>query len=250
MLYKRYHVIFDTKVNIETINTLKDSIDLAIVLGGDGTLLGIARQVASTGVKVLGINQGKLGFTTDLDVDALDKNLSPLIQGKGIIEKRDMLDVSIMRKTDKTKIPSSIFNAPAFNDAVVSRGAISHMVELDIFIDSSYLQTIRGDGLIVCTPTGSTAYALSVHGPIIHPKLKALALVPVAPQALSSRPIVLPIDVERKKTVKIEGEDPGSPENPKMLKKFIYCTGITTILFIMIYLLMKFEYLNLRNIII
>ncbi|MFL2656765.1 MAG: NAD(+)/NADH kinase [Burkholderiaceae bacterium] len=196
------HVVLDTKVNIETINTLKDSIDLAIVLGGDGTLLGIARQVASTGVKVLGINQGKLGFTTDLDVDALDKNLSPLIQGKGIIEKRDMLDVSIMRKTDKTKIPSSIFNAPAFNDAVVSRGAISHMVELDVFINNTYLQTIRGDGLIVCTPTGSTAYALSVHGPILHPKLEALTLVPVAPQALSSRPIVLPIDVETKIIIK------------------------------------------------
>lgn len=195
-------IISDVKVNIETINILKDSIDLAIVLGGDGTLLGIARQVASAGIKVLGINQGKLGFTTDLDVGALDKSLGSLILGEGIIEKRDMFDVSVMRKTDKSKKTSAIFNAPAFNDAVVSRGAISHMVELDVFINSIYLQTIRGDGLIVCTPTGSTAYALSVHGPILHPKLEALTLVPVAPQALSSRPIVLPIDVETKIIIK------------------------------------------------
>jgi NAD+ kinase len=199
---KNKSVISDIEVNIETIDILKDSIDLAIVLGGDGTLLGIARQVASAGVKVLGINQGKLGFTTDLDVNTLDKNLSPLIQGKGTIEKRDMFDVSVMRKTGETKQDSAIFNAPAFNDAVVSRGAISHMVELDVFIDNVYLHTIRGDGLIICTPTGSTAYALSVHGPILHPKLEALTLVPVAPQALSSRPIVLPIDVETKIIIK------------------------------------------------
>lgn len=195
-------IISGIEVNIETINTLKDSIDLALVLGGDGTLLGVARQVASAGVKVLGINQGKLGFTTDLDVDSLDISLSPLIQGKGTIEKRDMFDVRVMRRTGKTKEDSAIFSAPAFNDAVVSRGAISHMVELDVFIDNIYLQTIRGDGLIVCTPTGSTAYALSVHGPILHPKLEALTLVPVAPQALSSRPIVLPIDVETKIIIK------------------------------------------------
>ena len=195
-------IISGIEVNIETINTLKDSIDLALVLGGDGTLLGVARQVASAGVKVLGINQGKLGFTTDRDVDSLNINLSPLIQGKGTIEKRDMFDVRVMRRTSKTKEDSAIFSAPAFNDAVVSRGAISHMVELDVFIDNIYLQTIRGDGLIVCTPTGSTAYALSVHGPILHPKLEALTLVPVAPQALSSRPIVLPIDVETKIIVK------------------------------------------------
>ena len=195
-------IVSGIEVNIETINTLKDSIDLALVLGGDGTLLGVARQVASAGVKVLGINQGKLGFTTDLDVDSLDISLSPLIQGKGTIEKRDMFDVRVMRRTGKKKQDSAIFSAPAFNDAVVSRGAISHMVELDVFIDNIYLQTIRGDGLIVCTPTGSTAYALSVHGPILHPKLEALTLVPVAPQALSSRPIVLPIDVETKIIIK------------------------------------------------
>jgi NAD+ kinase len=194
--------ISNIKINIGTIENLKNSIDLALVLGGDGTLLGIARQVASTGVYVLGINQGKVGFTTDLDVDDLCKNLTPLIKGEGIIEKRDMFDVSLLRKTKKAKKASSIFNAPAFNDAVVSRGAISRMVELDIFVNSVYLQTIRGDGLIVCTPTGSTAYALAVHGPIIHPKLEALALVPVAPQALSSRPILLPMDVETKIVIK------------------------------------------------
>ncbi len=189
-------------IEIETIATLKNSIDLALVLGGDGTLLGVARQLASAEVQVLGINQGKLGFTTDLDVENLNDSLAPLIKGEGLIESRDMFDVKVLRKSNRTNRTESIFNAPAFNDAVVSRGAISHMVELDIFIDSSYLQTIRGDGLIVCTPTGSTAYALSVHGPIIHPKLKALALVPVAPQALSSRPIVLPIDVETKIVIK------------------------------------------------
>ncbi len=194
--------IANKKVKVETLEAIKNSIDLALVLGGDGTLLGVARQVASAGVYVLGINQGKLGFTTDLDVDDLCDNLSPLIRGEGVVEKRDMFDVSVLRKTDKTNEATSIFSAPAFNDAVVSRGAISHMVELDIFIDNTYLQTIRGDGLIVCTPTGSTAYALAVNGPIIHPKLEALALVPVASQALSSRPIVLPMNVETKIVIK------------------------------------------------
>ncbi len=189
-------------VNIETVENLKNSIDLAVILGGDGTLLGIARQVASAGVYVLGINQGKLGFTTDLDVNDLQHNLGSLLRGEGIVEKRSMFDVRVLRKKNKTEEALDIFNAPAFNDAVVSRGAISHMVELDVFIDNSYLQTIRGDGLIVCTPTGSTAYALSVNGPIIHPNLEALALVPVAPQALSSRPIVLPINVETKIVIK------------------------------------------------
>ncbi|OUW02091.1 MAG: hypothetical protein CBD16_04565 [Betaproteobacteria bacterium TMED156] len=190
------------KVFIGTIEKLKNSIELAIVLGGDGTLLGVARQLASSGVYVVGVNKGKLGFTTDLDSNSLELDLPPLLVGDGMVEKRDMFDVSVLRKKNNPFETISIFNAPAFNDAVVSRSTISKMVEVDVFIDNIFLQTIRGDGIIVCTPTGSTAYALSVNGPIIHPKLNALALVPVAPQALSSRPIALPIEVETKIVIK------------------------------------------------
>ena len=182
-------------IHLMTINEMKNSIELAIVIGGDGTLLGIARKLATYGTHLIGINQGRLGFTTDLDIRDILIELPPLILGKGVIEKRDMLNVSIVRK-NKKKIEEKIFNVPALNDAVVNRGAISNMVELDVFVANQYLQTIRGDGLIVCTPTGSTAYALSASGPIIHPMLPSIALVPIAPQALSSRPIMLPLDLE------------------------------------------------------
>ncbi len=187
--------IFGNQTFIKTIEEMKNSIELAVVIGGDGTLLGIARKLASSGTHLIGINQGRLGFTTDLDIKDITNELSPLILGKGVIEKRDMLNVSVIRKNEKT-IEKEIFNVPALNDTVVNRGAISSMVELDVFVANKYLQTIRGDGLIISTPTGSTAYALSANGPIVHPTLPSLALVPIAPQALSSRPIMLPIDLE------------------------------------------------------
>lgn len=168
--------------------------DLAIVLGGDGTLLGVARQLAPFNIPLIGINQGRLGFMTDLDIANIEQDLPPLLLGQGTIEERHMLSVKVLRRHDG--VAKVIFEAQALNDAVVSRGSVSRMVELDVFVGDHYVQSLRADGLIVATPTGSTAYALSANGSILHPGLAAITLVPVAPQALSSRPIVLPATAE------------------------------------------------------
>jgi NAD+ kinase len=181
---------------IESLESMKSRIDLAVILGGDGTLLGIARQLAPHGIPLIGVNQGRLGFMTDLDISQSELELPAVIRGDYLEEARAMLRVKVMRKTAGQTTRNAVFDALALNDAVVSRGAISRMVELEVFVDGHYLQTLRADGLIVSTPTGSTAYALSALGSILHPSLEGITLVPVAPQALSSRPIVLPETVE------------------------------------------------------
>ena len=174
------------------IQTLAPEIDLAIVLGGDGTLLGVARQLAAFGVPIIGINQGRLGFMTDLDIAQAPEALPGMLAGDGEVESRGVLDVAVTRKASGEAWQTA-FEALALNDAVISRGAVSRMVELDVFVDGHYMQSLRADGLIAATPTGSTAYALSAWGSILHPSLDGLILVPVAAQALSNRPIVLPM---------------------------------------------------------
>lgn len=181
---------------IENLESMKTKIDLGVILGGDGTLLGIARQLAPHGIPLIGIHQGRLGFMTDLDISQSEVELPAVIHGDYLEEARAMLRVRVMRRHPGQKARHPVFDALALNDAVVSRGAISRMVELEVFVDGHYLQTLRADGLIVSTPTGSTAYALSALGSILHPGLQGITLVPVAPQALSSRPIVLPETVE------------------------------------------------------
>ena len=180
---------------VGTFDEIKNSVDLAIAIGGDGTLLGLARQFAQYEAHVIGINQGRLGFTTDLDETDIKNELGSLLLHGGNIEERDMISVNVMRQSvaKKNKV---FFSGLALNDAVVNRAAISNMVELDVWVENSFLHSMRGDGLVICTPTGSTAYALSVNGPIIHPKLSCFGLVPIASQALSSRPISIPADME------------------------------------------------------
>ncbi len=179
-----------------TLEALTKKIDLGVILGGDGTLLGVARQLAPFGIAIIGVNQGRLGFMTDLDIAQVESELPAVLTGSYVEEARSMLQVSVMRRPTPDTAREAVFDAPALNDAVISRGAVSRMVELAIFVDGHYLQTLRADGLIVSTPTGSTAYSLSALGSILHPGLAGTTLVPVAPQALSSRPIVLPESVE------------------------------------------------------
>lgn len=167
---------------------------LALVLGGDGTLISVARQMAPHQVPVIGINLGRLGFMTDLSIEGLQQDLPPLLRGDGDLESRAMLKVTVMRRPDPQGDWVSVFSDVALNDSVISRGPISRMAELEVFVDGGYMQTLRADGLIVSTPTGSTAYALSASGSILHPRLRGVILVPVAPQALASRPVVLPQD--------------------------------------------------------
>ncbi|HZX28148.1 MAG TPA: NAD kinase [Telluria sp.] len=169
-----------------SIAQIGEEADLAIVMGGDGTMLGIARQLAPFDVPLIGINQGRLGFMTDIPLERMIPALSEILGGKASAERRTMLEATVQR--DGAEIASGI----AVNDVVVARGAGAGMVELKVFVDGDFMSIQRSDGLIVATPTGSTAYALSAGGPLLHPTLNGIGLVPIAPHALSNRPIVVP----------------------------------------------------------
>jgi len=160
--------------------------DVAIVMGGDGTMLGIARQLAPYKVPLIGINQGRLGFMTDISRESMVAVLSEMLNGRLESEQRSLLEGEVIRDGE------TIFHTLAFNDVVVSRGPTSGMVELQVEVDGRFMYNQRSDGLIVSTPTGSTAYALSAGGPLLHPSLHGIVLVPIAPHALSNRPIVVP----------------------------------------------------------
>jgi NAD+ kinase len=169
-----------------TADELGRECDLAVVVGGDGTMLGIARQLAHFGTPLVGINQGRLGFMTDVPADKITQVLTPMLAGDYEEERRTMLEGGVWRDGHM------IFEAFAMNDVVVSRGATASMVELKIDIGHEFVANLRADGLIVASPTGSTAYALSAGGPILHPGISGWSLVPIAPHDLSNRPIVLP----------------------------------------------------------
>ncbi len=163
-----------------------ENADVAVVVGGDGTVLGIARQLAPYDVPLIGINQGRLGFMTDISLDRMIPVLTEMLSGTFESEQRSLLEGAVIRDGE------AIFHALAFNDVVVSRGTGSGMVELCVHVDGRFMYNQRSDGLIVSTPTGSTAYALSAGGPLLHPSLGGVVLVPIAPHALSNRPIVVP----------------------------------------------------------
>ncbi len=160
--------------------------DIAVVVGGDGTMLGIARQLSRFGTPLVGINTGRLGFITDVAIGQYAEALAPMIAGDYEEEHRTMLEGGVWRDGEV------IFEGFAMNDVVVSRGATSSMVELKVNIGADNVTNLRADGLIVASPTGSTAYALSAGGPILHPGIAGWVLVPIAPHDLSNRPIVLP----------------------------------------------------------
>ena len=166
------------------------SIDLAIVLGGDGTMLGIGRQLAGSKVPLVGVNLGRLGYMTDIPIQDVKTVLIEIIAGHYEADERTLLDAAVLRDG------KVINRALALNDVVVNRSGISGMVELAVKVNDSFMYNQRSDGLIVSTPTGSTAYALSAGGPILHPRVAGILLVPIAPHALSNRPIVLPEDAK------------------------------------------------------
>lgn len=159
--------------------------DLGLVVGGDGTMLGIGRQLAQFGVPLVGINQGRLGFITDIAFEAYQTTLAPILQGHYDEDPRWMMQAKVVRDGD------CVFNATAMNDVVVNRGASAGMVELRVEIDGRFVANQRADGLIIASPTGSTAYSLSAGGPLLHPSIGGWILVPIAPHNLSNRPIVL-----------------------------------------------------------
>ncbi len=159
--------------------------DLIIVVGGDGSLLGAARCAITHDVPVVGVNRGTLGFLTDIKPDEIETKIDAILHGHYVEEKRFLLNASVHHHN---KILAS---GIALNDVVLMPGDIPHLIDFDIYINEQYMCNQRADGIIITTPTGSTAYALSGGGPILHPKLDALALVPVFPHKLSSRPIVV-----------------------------------------------------------
>lgn len=159
--------------------------DTAIVLGGDGTMLNAARQLARYRVPLVGVNQGRLGFMTDIARSDMLRCMEDLLAGRFVPETRMLLDADVLR--DGKCIVSNL----ALNDVVVDKGAIGRMIEFELFIDGEFIYNLRSDGLIVATPTGSTAYSLSANGPIMHPQISGIALVPLCPHALSNRPILV-----------------------------------------------------------
>lgn len=159
--------------------------DVVVVLGGDGTMLSIARALASTGTPLIGINQGRLGFLTDITVSDMYGAMAEILSGQYVAEERILLNGQIRRDGER------VFEATAFNDVVVGKGGTGRLIDLEIAINSEFVYSQRADGLVVTSPTGTTAYALSAGGPIVHPTLEAVALVPICPHTLSARPIVV-----------------------------------------------------------
>ena len=159
--------------------------DLVIVVGGDGSLLGAARSLCKTGTLILGVNRGRLGFLTDISPDELEQRVGEVLSGHYEVEERFLLDAELYRNG------VAVGSGEALNEVVVHPGKAVRMIEFELFIDGQFVYSQRSDGLIVATPTGSTAYALSGGGPIMHPKLDVITLVPMFPHTLSSRPIVV-----------------------------------------------------------
>ncbi len=159
--------------------------DVAVVIGGDGTMLSAARTLAPTRIPLIGINQGRLGFITDIPLDTVCEVLPKMLRGEYTEDHRAMMIGKVMRGHD------CVYEALAFNDVVINRGSTAGMVELRIEVDGHFVSNQRADGLIVATATGSTAYALSAGGPLLHPSVPGWVMVPIAPHTLSNRPIVL-----------------------------------------------------------
>ena len=171
--------------SVASYETIGLQADLAIVLGGDGTMLNAARRLAEFGVPLVGVNRGRLGFMTDIASDGMLASIAALLNGEFSAEKRFLLDAEVLRADQR------VYATLALNDVVVNKGDIGRMIEMEIRVDGVFIYVLRADGMIIATPTGSTAYALSANGPILHPAVPGIALVPLCPHALSNRPITL-----------------------------------------------------------
>lgn len=201
LIGRHLHVILEDRIaemlpghNLQTSSRklLGEVCDLVIVVGGDGSMLGAARALAHHNVPVLGINRGSLGFLTDILPEQLESQISEVLAGNYTVEQRFLLETEVRR----AGVP--IGQGDALNDIVLHPGKSTRMIEFELFIDGQFVYSLKADGLIIATPTGSTAYALSAGGPIMHPRLDAIVIVPMYPHTLSSRPIVVDADSELK----------------------------------------------------
>ena len=164
---------------------LPDTIDVGIVVGGDGTMLHVARILADYGLPLIGINLGRLGFLTDIAADDVEERLDQILSGDFVTEERSMLSAKVNRNTEL------LADCTALNDIFLSKGATGKLIECETRIGGQMVSRTRSDGIIIATPTGSTAYALSAGGPILHPALSALIFAPICPHSLGQRPLVL-----------------------------------------------------------
>jgi len=167
------------------LNEMGLRVDLVVVLGGDGTMLMVARELVNHGVPLVGVNKGRLGFLTDLTTDSMLQAFARILAGEYTQEHRLLLGASIVRNG---QVESS---GNALNDVVISKGGVARLIDLELTIDGEFVHQQRSDGLIIATPTGTTAYALSAGGPLLHPALDAIVLVPICPHTLSNRPFAI-----------------------------------------------------------
>jgi NAD+ kinase len=163
-----------------------EHVDVILVLGGDGTLLHAARLVGAAGIPILGVNLGSLGFLTEVKLDEMYSALESLLSGQYQLEERVLLNVEVIRKGKNAA------QYLALNDAVINKGALARIIDLEVSVNSQPVLSTRGDGLIISTPTGSTAYSLAAGGPILYPTLEAFIIAPICPHALTNRPVVIP----------------------------------------------------------
>jgi NAD+ kinase len=175
--------------------------DLIVVLGGDGTILSISRLMGSREVPILGVNLGGLGFLTEVTLPELFPTLEAVLKEECAVSRRRMLAAQVRRAG------ASVGDYEALNDFVINKTALSRIVELETFVNGEYVTTYRADGLIVASPTGSTAYCLSAGGPILYPTLSALVVIPICPHTLTNRPLVLPDSAQIEVVQRSAGED-------------------------------------------
>ncbi|WP_456484842.1 NAD(+)/NADH kinase [Desulfurobacterium sp.] len=173
------------KVKVVDRVCLPDKIEVMIVLGGDGTFLNVARLIDKKPVPILGVNFGTLGFLTELSMDEIEKSIEKLLNGKFIVENRPVIRVKLTRRNGHIAIYRCV------NEVVIKRDTLARIIEVELKANGKFVSTFRGDGLIVATPTGSTAYSLSAGGPIIFPTLSAMLITPICPHTLTMRPLVI-----------------------------------------------------------
>lgn len=197
ILDKRGYIVFFDEATADAVelphlgcpsHKLMASADVAVIIGGDGTMLGFAREAAAYEVPLIGVNRGRVGFITDIPLFKMYTIVPLVLEGNYVREERAMLTTEVVRDDE------IVFSSHALNDVTVTRGGISGMVELRAAVDGQFMYELRADGLIVSTPTGSSAYSLSAGGPLLHPRLRSVVITPVAPQQLTHRSIVLPGD--------------------------------------------------------
>jgi NAD+ kinase len=180
---------------------IPDQADLVVVLGGDGTLISVARLVGDREVPILGVNLGSLGFLTEISLDELYPALESCLKGDYAVSERMMVRAELFRSGER------VAEYRVLNDVVINKGALARIIDLETLVDDRYLTTFKADGLIISTPTGSTGYSLSANGPIIHPELDCLVITPICPHTLTNRPIVVSSDAAITLNVKSLNED-------------------------------------------